>query len=84
MYFPHPQSAYVAPVDSASFPLLATVFIIVGLLFVASFIIYELGRSSRRDSALKVIVTQIGIGGLASIFLGTGTLFALLASGVYL
>ena len=73
----------MAPVDSASFPLLATVFIIVGLLFVASFIIYELGRSSRRDSALKIIITQIGIGGLASIFLGTGTLFALLASGVY-
>ena len=68
---------------AASFPLLSTVFIIIGLLFVALFVVHELGLTGRKDSTLKTLVAQIGISGLASVFLGVGTLFTLLSSGVY-
>ena len=73
----------MAPVDASSFPLLATLFILVGLFFVATFIVNELGLSHRHDSAFKLAFIQISVGALASAFLGVGTLFTLLASGIY-
>ncbi|KAG5248270.1 transmembrane protein [Salix suchowensis] len=51
----------------------------VGLIVTASFFIYEATSSRRNRSLAKELTT----GALASFFLGFGTLFLLLASGVY-
>ena len=79
----HFKVAYMAPVDASSFSLLATIFILIGLFFVATFIVNELGLSHRHDSAFKLVFVQVSLGALASALLGVGTLFTLLASGIY-
>ncbi|KAF8648320.1 hypothetical protein HU200_064901 [Digitaria exilis] len=51
----------------------------VGLMLTASFFIYEATSSRRSRSLAKEVITAA----VASVFLGFGSLFVLLASGVY-
>ncbi|XP_050378421.1 uncharacterized protein LOC126795679 [Argentina anserina] len=68
-----------SPVPDAWYPTLAVVMLSLGLLFTASFFIYEATSSRKSRSLAKELTT----GTVASVFLGFGSLFLLLASGVY-
>ncbi|PRQ46845.1 putative transmembrane protein [Rosa chinensis] len=68
-----------SPVPDAWYPTLAVVMLSLGLLFTASFFIYEATSSRKSRSLAKELIT----GTVASVFLGFGSLFLLLASGVY-
>ncbi|XP_047076708.1 transmembrane protein 258-like [Lolium rigidum] len=73
------QAAVSSPVPVAWYPALAVLTVAVGLMLTASFFIYEATSSSRSRSLAKEITTAA----VASVFLGFGSLFVLLASGVY-
>ncbi|KAI3696318.1 hypothetical protein L1987_79330 [Smallanthus sonchifolius] len=68
-----------SPVPDAWYPSLAVPMLAVGLVITASFFIYEATSSRKNRSLAKELVT----GAAASFFLGFGSLFLLLASGVY-
>ncbi|KAI3816623.1 hypothetical protein L1987_16326 [Smallanthus sonchifolius] len=68
-----------SPVPDAWYPSLAVLMLAVGLFITASFFIYEATSSRKNRSLAKELVT----GAAASVFLGFGSLFLLLASGVY-
>ncbi|KAF5812513.1 putative oligosaccharyltransferase complex subunit [Helianthus annuus] len=68
-----------SPVPIAYYPSLAVLLLAVGLVITASFFIYEATSSRKNRSLAKELVT----GAVASVFLGFGSLFLLLASGVY-
>ncbi|KAM0902867.1 hypothetical protein ACQ4PT_019117 [Festuca glaucescens] len=73
------QTAVSSPVPVAWYPALAVLTVAVGLMLTASFFIYEATSSTRSGSLAKEITTAA----VASVFLGFGSLFVLLASGVY-
>ncbi|XP_062148892.1 uncharacterized protein LOC133857631 [Alnus glutinosa] len=68
-----------SPVPDAWYPTLSALMLAIGLIVTASFFIYEATSSRRNRSLAKELVT----GAVASVFLGFGSLFLLLASGVY-
>ncbi|KAK8455943.1 hypothetical protein SEVIR_4G249300v4 [Setaria viridis] len=71
--------AISSPVPVEWYPSLAALMVSVGLMLTASFFIYEATSSRRSRSLAKEITTAA----MASVFLGFGSLFVLLASGVY-
>ncbi|XP_043703677.1 transmembrane protein 258-like [Telopea speciosissima] len=68
-----------SPVPEALYPTLAIFMLAIGLVVTASFFIYEATASKQRRSLAKELTT----GAAASVFLGFGSLFLLLACGVY-
>ncbi|XP_018829770.1 transmembrane protein 258 [Juglans microcarpa x Juglans regia] len=68
-----------SPVPDAWYPTLSVFMLAIGLVVTASFFIYEATSSRRNRSLTKELIT----GAVASVFLGFGSLFLLLASGVY-
>lgn len=68
-----------SPVPPSLYPILAVVFLTVGLVSSASFFVYEVTTSKFSRS----LVREAATGGIASIFLGFGSLFLLLWTGVY-
>ncbi|KAL5728779.1 hypothetical protein ACHQM5_001819 [Ranunculus cassubicifolius] len=68
-----------SPIDIVYYPMLSAIMIGIGLLFTASFFIYE-ATSTKKDRSLA---KELSAGAIASVFLGFGSLFLLLASGVY-
>ncbi|XP_058073976.1 uncharacterized protein LOC131222794 [Magnolia sinica] len=68
-----------SPVPDVWYPTLAFLLIASGLAVTAMFFIYEATSSRRNRSMSKELTT----GAVASIFLGFGSLFLLLATGVY-
>ncbi|KAM6583436.1 hypothetical protein CsatB_010438 [Cannabis sativa] len=68
-----------SPVPEVWYPTLAVVMLAVGLVLTAFFFIYEATSSRKTRSLAKELTT----GAVASVFLGFGSLFLLLSSGVY-
>ncbi|XP_073043986.1 uncharacterized protein [Primulina eburnea] len=68
-----------SPVPDAWYPTLAVFMLTIGLVVTASFFIYEATSSRKNRSLAKELTT----GAVASVFLGFGSLFLLLSSGVY-
>ncbi|PON50472.1 Transmembrane protein [Parasponia andersonii] len=68
-----------SPVPEAWYPTLSVIMLAIGLVVTASFFIYEATSSRRNRSLAKELTT----GAVASVFLGFGSLFLLLSSGVY-
>ncbi|KAH1201188.1 Transmembrane protein 258 [Glycine max] len=68
-----------SPVPDSWYPTLSVFTLAIGLVLTASFFIYE-ATSSRKSRSL---VQELTTGAVASVFLGFGSLFLLLASGVY-
>ncbi|KAL0337288.1 UNVERIFIED_CONTAM: F-box/kelch-repeat protein [Sesamum calycinum] len=68
-----------SPVPDAWYPTLAVFMLAIGLIVTASFFIYEATSSRKNRSLAKELTT----GAVASVFLGFGSLFLLLSSGVY-
>ncbi|CAA0842099.1 Unknown protein [Striga hermonthica] len=68
-----------SPVSDAWYPTLAVLMLAVGLVITASFFIYEATSSRKNRSLAKELTT----GAVASVFLGFGSLFLLLSSGIY-
>ncbi|KAK7844182.1 uncharacterized protein LOC112017762 [Quercus suber] len=71
--------AIASPIPVAWYPTLSVLMLAIGLVVTASFFIYEATSSRKTRSLAKELVT----GAVASVFLGFGSLFLLLASGVY-
>ncbi|KAL2612851.1 hypothetical protein R1flu_024543 [Riccia fluitans] len=67
-----------SPVSESFYPILAVFLLTVGLVSTASFFIYEVTTSKFNRS----IIREVATGGLASFFLGFGSLFLLLWTGV--
>ncbi|KAL6496527.1 hypothetical protein OROGR_029785 [Orobanche gracilis] len=70
-----------SPVPDAWYPTLAVFMLAIGLVIAASFFMgcYEATSSRKNRSLAKELMT----GAVASVFLGFGSLFLLLSSGVY-
>ncbi|KAI3447130.1 hypothetical protein Pfo_003795 [Paulownia fortunei] len=68
-----------SPVPDAWYPTLAVFMLAIGLVVTASFFIYEATSSRKNRSLAKELTT----GAVASVFLGFGSLFLLLSSGIY-
>ncbi|KAE9464493.1 hypothetical protein C3L33_03562, partial [Rhododendron williamsianum] len=68
-----------SPVPDEWYPTLAVFMLAIGLVVTASFFIYEATSSRKNRSLAKELTT----GAVASVFLGFGSLFLLLACGVY-
>ncbi|XP_074576034.1 uncharacterized protein LOC141832429 [Curcuma longa] len=68
-----------SPIPMHLYPVLSALLLVVGLLVSAFFFIYEATTSTRNRSLAK----EIGTATVASGFLGFGSLFLLLATGVY-
>ncbi|XP_073156238.1 uncharacterized protein [Henckelia pumila] len=68
-----------SPVPDAWYPALSVLLLAIGLIVTASFFIYEATSSRKNRSLAKELIT----GAVASVFLGFGSLFLLLSSGVY-
>ncbi|XP_020228055.1 transmembrane protein 258 [Cajanus cajan] len=71
--------AITSPVPDAWYPALSVLTLVIGLLLTASFFIYEATSSRKSRSLAQELIT----GAVASVFLGFGSLFLLLACGVY-
>ncbi|XP_004507932.1 uncharacterized protein [Cicer arietinum] len=71
--------AIASPIPDSLYPTLSIINLAIGLILTASFFIYE-ATSSRKTRSLAQELTT---GAVASVFLGFGSLFLLLASGVY-
>ncbi|KAK7265371.1 hypothetical protein RJT34_32990 [Clitoria ternatea] len=68
-----------SPVPDSWYPTLSVFTLAIGLVLTASFFIYE-ATSSRKTRSL---VQELTTGAVASVFLGFGSLFLLLACGIY-
>ncbi|KAL3625361.1 hypothetical protein CASFOL_030815 [Castilleja foliolosa] len=68
-----------SPVPDAWYPTLSVFMLAVGLIITASFFIYEATISRKNRSLAK----ELSTGAVASVFLGFGSLFLLLSSGIY-
>ena len=88
-------SRYVSPINPAVFPHLTLVLLGIGLFFTAWFFVYEVGnysdsnyfqKNSNQVTSTKFtreLTKELVISGVASLFMGFGTLFLLLWVGIY-
>ncbi|GFQ05678.1 transmembrane protein 258 [Phtheirospermum japonicum] len=67
------------PVPEAWYPTLSIFMLAIGLIITSSFFIYK-ATSSRENRSLA---KELSTGAVASVFLGFGSLFLLLSSGIY-
>uniref|UniRef100_A0A0K0E0U7 Dolichyl-diphosphooligosaccharide-protein glycosyltransferase subunit TMEM258 n=1 Tax=Strongyloides stercoralis TaxID=6248 RepID=A0A0K0E0U7_STRER len=70
---------YTGLVSSGLYPQLSVVFLAIGLLLTASFLIYEV-TTQKKD---KNIFKEAGLATVASTFLGIGSVFLMLWVGIY-
>lgn len=71
--------AVESPVPVALYPQLATILLLLGLCVTGSFFLYEVTKTRLNRS----LFTEVMLAGVSSVFLGLGTLFLLLWTGVY-
>ncbi|KAL4346197.1 hypothetical protein AHAS_Ahas11G0354300 [Arachis hypogaea] len=71
--------AITSPVPDSLYPTLSVLTLAIGLVLTASFFIYEATTSRKTRSLAQELTT----GAVASVFLGFGSLFLLIACGVY-
>ena len=90
-------SRYVSPINPAVFPHLTLVLLGIGLFFTAWFFVYEVAKPRARNLLLiqllccqvtstkftRELTKELVISGVASLFMGFGTLFLLLWVGIY-
>jgi len=75
-------SPYLSPISPIIYPQLAIFLLIVGIFFFSWFFIYEV-TSGTESSRKRILTKELKLAGIASVFLGFGTLFLLLWTGVY-
>ncbi|XP_065360058.1 transmembrane protein 258 [Calliphora vicina] len=73
---------YVSPINPAVFPHLATVLLIIGTFFTAWFFIYVVSRP--KNAKERTLFKELAISLCASVFLGFGIMFLMLAVGIYI
>jgi TRAP-type C4-dicarboxylate transport system permease small subunit len=73
-------SAFVPLVDPRDLTSHAVTLLLLGFLCVVAFVSYHVVHSTPKSRSL---VTEISLASSASIFLGTGTLLAMLGAGLY-
>ncbi|CAM6057770.1 unnamed protein product [Sphagnum tenellum] len=72
-------TAIGSPIPQTLYPFLAVLLLIAGLVLTASFFIYE----ATGTKFSRKLSQEFATGGISSLFLGFGTLFLLLWTGVY-
>ena len=70
---------YVSPINPSVFPHLATLLLTIGTFFTAWFFVFVVSR----PKAAKSLFKEVMISFCASVFLGVGVLFLMLAVGIY-
>jgi len=82
---PQVTRAFLSPIDPVYYSRFAVSLTTLGLFFLAWFFVYQLTTNSAATSGRrkKSIGKELLLSFVASLFLGFGTLFLLLASGVY-
>ena len=73
------MARYVSPVNPAIFATLTLVLLGIGLFFTAWFFVYEVTSTKFTRELIK----EVSISIVASIFMGSGTLFLILWVGIY-
>jgi len=70
---------YTSPISHALYPTLTVFLSLAGIFFFSLFIIYEVTTASGKKNLFR----ELTLASAASVFLGLGTLFLLLWTGVY-
>ena len=70
---------YISPVNPGTYPHLALILLLIGLFFTAWFFVYEVTSTKYT----RVLMKEIAISSVASVFMGMGTLFMILWVGIY-
>ena len=70
---------FISPINPATYPHLALILLLIGLFFTAWFFVYEVTSTKYT----RVLMKEITISVVASIFMGLGTLFMILWVGIY-
>jgi len=78
MVLPTETRPYYSPISPIIYPQLAVILSVVGIFFLAWFFIYEVTTGRKKDVVKEGLLAL-----LASFFLGFGTLFLLLWTGVF-
>ncbi|XP_037939130.1 transmembrane protein 258 [Teleopsis dalmanni] len=73
---------YVSPINPAVYPHSALVLLSIGTFFTAWFFIFVVSRP--KNSKEKTLFKELLISFCASVFLGVGVVFLLLAVGIYI
>ncbi|XP_075160460.1 oligosaccharyltransferase subunit 5 kud [Haematobia irritans] len=73
---------YISPINPAVFPHLATVLLAIGTFFTAWFFIFVVSRP--KNTKEKTLFKELCISLCASVFLGFGIMFLMLAVGIYI
>lgn len=72
---------YNFPSQFQIYPHLAAILLIIGISFAAWFFVFEVSRNKGQKES--IIIKELTISMLSSIFLGFGILFGFLSSGIY-
>jgi len=85
MTLPTVTRAYLSPINPSVYPHFAIILCSVGIFFLSWFFIYEVttGAESGALKKKKNLSKELLLASFASVFLGFGTLFLLLWTGVY-
>ncbi|VDO22797.1 Uncharacterized protein BM_BM6900 [Brugia malayi] len=70
---------YVGPVNPSLYPQLAVLLLAIGLFFMAWFFVYEVTSSK----FTRVLMKELLISSVAALFLGFGSVFLMLWTGIY-
>ncbi|KAK6108726.1 hypothetical protein QQG55_33150 [Brugia pahangi] len=70
---------YVGPVNPSLYPQLAVLLLAIGLFFMAWFFVYEVTSSK----FTRVLIKELLISSVAALFLGFGSVFLMLWTGIY-
>ena len=70
---------YVSFVNPAVYPQLGLILFLIGLFFTAWFFVYEVTSTKYT----RVLLKELAISLVASVFMGTGSLFLILWVGIY-
>ncbi|KYQ91169.1 hypothetical protein DLAC_08080 [Tieghemostelium lacteum] len=70
---------YYSPIDPILYPIFAFLFVVVGLAFLASFIVAQITNQKSQRNLYRELTMAL----VASITLGLGGFFVFLASGIY-
>lgn len=74
---------YISPINPGVFPHLATVLLTIGTFFTAWFFIFVVSRP-KTNVKERTLFKELAISLCASVFLGFGIMFLMLAVGIYI
>ena len=71
---------YISPINPSAYPQLSLVLLFIGVFFTAWFFVYEVTTTKLTRQIRKEIRLSLA----SSVFMGLGTMFLILSTGVYM